>query len=200
MGERRSGTLTQWNDERGFGFITGADSSKSVFVHISEFEPGAPRPLVGDVVDFETVLDAANRPQAVSVRGFRRSVRTPRPAGPASYIVLAAFVALFIAVDIRWPLPAWVYVVYVGVSLLTYLAYARDKRAAIRGRWRTPEAQLLLMGFLGGWPGAVVAQLTLRHKTRKASFRLAFWITVFLNVIVFVLLSTQVVARLVAGG
>ncbi len=198
MGRRQSGRLTRWNDDRGFGFITDADGDKSLFVHISEFKPGAPRPVLGDTLIFTASTDAGGRAQAVHVRHPGPRARPPRPAGPASYLVLVAFVALFIVVDLRWPLPVWVPVVYVAVSVLTYVVYALDKRAAVRGRWRTPEAQMLLLGFLGGWPGAITAQLTLRHKTRKASFRLAFWLTVFLNVIVFVLLSTQVIARVVA--
>ena len=41
-----------------------------------------------------------------------------------------------------------------------------------------------MTGFVGGWPGALVAQQLFRHKTRKRSFRRAFWITVVVNVLV----------------
>jgi hypothetical protein len=34
---------------------------------------------------------------------------------------------------------------------------------------------------MGGWPGALVAQETLRHKSKKASFRIVFWATVLIN-------------------
>lgn len=194
--ERKNGTLTRWNDDRGFGFITADDGSQPVFVHISEFGARGARPAVGDAVGFETVTDDRGRTKAVSVSSPRPTVRVARPAGATGYLILAAFVALFAVIDVRWPLPPWVYVTYLGMSIVTYASYALDKRAARQGGWRTPEATLLLMGFLGGWPGAVVAQLTLRHKTRKASFRFAFWMTVLLNVVVFVLLSTQLVAHL----
>lgn len=200
MGERQSGALTKWNDDRGYGFITLNDHSKAIFVHISEFEASAARPSVGDGVEFEIVTDDLGRTKAVSVRRGRTVSRIATPAGPSGYFILAAFVVLFTVVDIRFPLPPWVYVVYLGVSGLTYTLYALDKRAAMRGGWRTPEATLLLAGFLGGWPGAVVAQLTLRHKTRKRAFRLAFWSTVFFNVLVFVLLATQVIARVLLRG
>lgn len=67
------------------------------------------------------------------------------------------------------------------LSLVTFIAYALDKAAARKGSWRTPESTLHLLSLLGGWPGALVAQRKLRHKTRKPSFRLVFWLTVLLN-------------------
>jgi uncharacterized membrane protein YsdA (DUF1294 family) len=54
------------------------------------------------------------------------------------------------------------------------------------------ENALLWTGLLGGWPGAIVAQQLLRHKTQKASFRSAFWMSVVANVVVFVLVTTPV--------
>jgi len=82
----------------------------------------------------------------------------------------------------------WVGVAVLALLLLlngvTIVAYALDKRAARRRAPRIPERTLLALGLLGGWPGAVVAQRSLRHKTRKASFRHAFALTVVLNVAV----------------
>jgi hypothetical protein len=40
------------------------------------------------------------------------------------------------------------------VSLITFVAYALDKRAARLGRPRTPESTLHVPELLGGWPGA----------------------------------------------
>ena len=68
------------------------------------------------------------------------------------------------------------------LSVIAYAVYAADKRAAVARRQRTPESTLLLIGLLGGWPGAVIAQRRLRHKTRKTSFLVRFWFTVVLNV------------------
>ena len=64
------------------------------------------------------------------------------------------------------------------LSLLTLMLYAWDKRRARRGGWRVSEKQLHLVALLGGWPGALLAQHSLRHKTVKRKFRFVFWLTV----------------------
>jgi uncharacterized membrane protein YsdA (DUF1294 family) len=79
------------------------------------------------------------------------------------------------------PMLLWVAAFYGAASLVCFIAYALDKSAAINGRWRTPERTLLLLGLAGGWPGAMLAQRWLRHKSRKTPFRVAFWCTVLLN-------------------
>lgn len=77
-------------------------------------------------------------------------------------------------------------VVYIGVSAVTFFVYALDKSAAERRSWRTPESTLHVLSLAGGWPGALLAQQFLRHKSSKAEFRSVFWGTVLLNVIGFV--------------
>ena len=41
---------------------------------------------------------------------------------------------------------------------------------------------------LGGWPGAMIAQQVLRHKSSKAEFRKTFWLTVIANLVILALL------------
>jgi uncharacterized membrane protein YsdA (DUF1294 family) len=76
---------------------------------------------------------------------------------------------------------AAVLLVYLVMSVVAYAAYARDKSAARAGRRRTPEKTLHLMALLGGWPGALLAQRRLRHKSSKTAFLAPFWLTVVLN-------------------
>ena len=52
------------------------------------------------------------------------------------------------------------------------------------------ENTLHLLSLAGGWPGALVAQHKLRHKSRKQSFRLVFRATVVLNTGYYVWLYT----------
>lgn len=99
----------------------------------------------------------------------------------ASAVAAAALaaMALLAALDLLpWPLP-WL---ALAASLVTVVLYWRDKRAAVRGGWRTPESTLQLWSLAGGWPGALWAQQRFRHKTSKREFRRVFWLMVALNV------------------
>lgn len=70
---------------------------------------------------------------------------------------------------------------YLALSLLTFVIYAIDKSKAKRGVWRIPEKTLHLLSLVGGWPGALLAQQMLRHKSSKTSFQVMFWLTLGLN-------------------
>ncbi|GAA3887938.1 hypothetical protein GCM10022381_32330 [Leifsonia kafniensis] len=123
--------------------------------------------------------------------------RTRTRSGPASYLAPITFLLAALIINSLWPLPLWVAGLYLGASILCFIVYAVDKSAARAGRRRVSERTLLLLGLIGGWPGAVVAQQTLRHKTQKVSFRRAFWVSVVANVVVFVVLATPLVSMLV---
>lgn len=70
---------------------------------------------------------------------------------------------------------------YAVVSVITYITYVIDKKAAIKNRRRVSEKSLHLLALAGGWPGALLAQQRWRHKTQKISFRVVFWLTVIAN-------------------
>ncbi|PKM23953.1 MAG: DUF1294 domain-containing protein [Gammaproteobacteria bacterium HGW-Gammaproteobacteria-13] len=70
------------------------------------------------------------------------------------------------------------------MSLICFIAYYRDKQFAIKGQQRTPEARLHLYELLGGWPGGLLAQRLIRHKNRKLSYQLLFWLIVLLHLAV----------------
>ena len=83
--------------------------------------------------------------------------------------------------------------IYLVMSLLAAFLYWRDKRQARADGWRTPEKVLHAVELLGGWPGALIAQQLFRHKTRKVSFQLVFWLIVLLHQVFWV-------DRLLLGG
>lgn len=110
----------------------------------------------------------------------------------SSLLALVVLLTVLVASALRWTLPPQAWAWYGGWSVLAYLAYSRDKQAARQGHHRTPERTLLVLGLLGGWPGAVVAQERLRHKTQKLSFRASFWASVALNLSALLLAFTPV--------
>jgi uncharacterized membrane protein YsdA (DUF1294 family) len=78
--------------------------------------------------------------------------------------------------------PPLIGLVYLIASIVSYCLYAKDKKAAQIGMWRVPEKRLHLATLLFGWPGSIIAQQKLRHKTQKLRFRIVFFIMLTLNV------------------
>jgi uncharacterized membrane protein YsdA (DUF1294 family) len=112
------------------------------------------------------------------------------------FVPIPLFVVIYIVDAVFWHPPYWVLFVYLGTSLLCILIYRVDKLAAAQGRWRVSESALLLLGLAGGWPGAIIAQQLLRHKTKKRSFQEAFAGSVVVNILVFVLLTSPILGWL----
>ena len=105
---------------------------------------------------------------------------------PMFYLPVLLFTMAYAAVALAWRLPPWIGIGYLLASVACFIAYALDKSAARSKSRRTAERTLLLLGLAGGWPGAVLAQRWLRHKSAKASFQAKFWVTVVLNSAAFV--------------
>ena len=60
---RYQGRITEWKDDRGFGFITPNGGGTRVFVHISAFRIGRQRPSGNELVTYELLND--------KTKGFR---------------------------------------------------------------------------------------------------------------------------------
>lgn len=64
---------------------------------------------------------------------------------------------------------------YISVYLMIINLYGlilmwTDKKSAESGRWRIAEKQLILVGLIGGAPGAMAGMLMFRHKTKHKRF------------------------------
>jgi uncharacterized membrane protein YsdA (DUF1294 family)/cold shock CspA family protein len=193
---RFNGTLKSWNDDRGFGFIEPEQGGQEIFAHIKAFPPGTGRPSVGQRLSFEVELGPGGKKRASRVQyppqARGAAARAPKVESPAPWtlprlLVVPAFALVYVYVAYRWGFKPQVLLIYLGMSLAAFLMYAFDKSAAVAGRWRTPESTLHALALFGGWPGALMAQQLLRHKTAKPEFVTAFWGTVGMNIAVLVL-------------
>ncbi|OYY82146.1 MAG: DNA-binding protein [Hydrogenophilales bacterium 17-61-9] len=180
---RHQGKITDWKEDRGFGFITPNGGGPRVFVHIKSFSGRQQRPLGNEIVTYELRLDARGRPQAGSVAfvGKDRPPANPSGQGNVTPMLALAFLVFVGGSAFAGKLPIAVAWFYLAASLIAFAAYALDKSAARNDRWRTQERTLHLFALAGGWPGALAAQRLLRHKSRKQSFQIVFWATVMLN-------------------
>lgn len=107
--------------------------------------------------------------------------RAPKRYSRLPLAIAGSFLAFIAGSALAGKLPLAVLGLYIGASLAAFIAYAADKSAARNERWRVPENTLHLLALLGGWPGALIAQNRLRHKSSKTSFLVVFWATVLLN-------------------
>lgn len=200
----QQGVLRNWNDDKGFGFIRA--DGVDYFVHISSVR-GARRPEQGETVYFVAGKDEQGRLRAQHMRSAALSIdrpairrkpsvsskpnkpsHRPRHHTPANLkrtlsvlLVICTIPAMgawqvYTHHSLLWPL-----LLYLGMSLLSIVQYWRDKQSAENGTWRTPEKQLHAVELLGGWPGALLAQQLLRHKTKKISYQGVFWLIVLVH-------------------
>jgi len=180
---RDKGKLAAWNDEKGYGFIAPFSGSAQVFVHVRAFGNCTRRPELNDVVTYTLSKDKQGRPRAVNATfaGEGRPPRTEPRSSAWAILVAVVFLAAVGAAVLVANLAPLIFLIYLAASLVTFIAYAIDKSAARKGRWRTQEGTLQMLALVGGWPGALVAQSVLRHKSRKKPFQVTFWVIVVLN-------------------
>lgn len=128
-------------------------------------------------------------PRQLNQAPARRPSGRPKGRKNAPRLLFAAaFVFAYGLAALLWRVPIAVGLGYLVLSALTFTVYAVDKAAARANRWRVSEKTLHLLALAGGWPGALIAQEWLRHKSVKPAFRAVFWITVAVNIAAFVFL------------
>lgn len=99
----------------------------------------------------------------------------------ASLLWIPALIILYWVCMMGFRVPHGTWMIYLILSPVTFIVYAIDKYAAKNDHRRIPEINLHILALLGGWPGALLAQHMIRHKSAKQAFRRIFWVTVMAN-------------------
>lgn len=180
---RYQGKIITWKDDQGFGFITPNSGGPQVFIHIKSLSNQRRRPVGNEIVTYELAVNGKGQPRAEKVAyiGDRTFNQQPVQRGVASLLLSVVFLGCVAVSVLAGKLPSLVLGLYLGVSAVAFVAYAIDKSAAQNNRWRTRESTLHMFSLAGGWPGALFAQRVFRHKSKKQSFQMMFWITVVIN-------------------
>ena len=208
---RKKGKIIKWNDDKGFGFILPTDSQKNIFVHIKSFSDKSVRPTEGQDVTYTVQINKDGRDSAIKVSRATDHIvknRTSRNRNKninpmykrintnntqldlksahsiplLHIIIILSFVAFLFHFSIEGKLPPLVIGIYIAMGIMTYFIYSEDKDMAINNERRISEKRLLTLSLFGGWIGALIAQQKFRHKTKKISFQMNFWTTVFFNI------------------
>lgn len=195
---RHQGRLQDWNDEKGYGFVTPNGDGERAFVHIKAFEHRAQRPSNGLLISYALSKDARGRFNATAIReSTPGKTNAPAKRVPTTarlpHVVIGTCALLGILV--LWLarlVPDWTLPVMGCMSAVALGFYLHDKGAAARHARRTPENTLHLISLLGGWPGALIGQGLFRHKTSKGSFQAMFWLTVAINIAALIVVASGV--------
>lgn len=99
-----------------------------------------------------------------------------------NFYLCLAFVAIIVT---RFFFQSYWNVWCLFINVVAIYKYWEDKQLSQQRskQQRIPEGELHLYGILGGWIGAFIAQQLFRHKTRKISFQMLFFLSIFIHYI-----------------
>lgn len=206
-----AGTIDHWNDQKGFGFISTVQGKKYFFhisVVRGAFRPHQGESVLFQAGSDSQGRLTASHVRSANLALDNEKIRikpriseskedsspSPKPVQrdhkfrlhehkiPWLRLILLLILPLIAALSLFKDYGApWILCAYIVVSLITYYFYWDDKRRAKLGERRIPEVYLHFWSLVGGWPGAFVAQQQFRHKTKKLSFQLTYWLIVVVH-------------------
>ena len=79
----------------------------------------------------------------------------------------------------------------IGINAITFIVYGIDKLKARKGRWRIPEATLLLLAVVGGSIGAWLGIKVWHHKTLHKKFKYGIPLIIIVQIALCIYLFTN---------
>ena len=188
------GIIKSWLHDKGFGFIQPNEGGKDIFIHIQDLKHQNYQPKIGDKIVYKITSDKNGKTKAADafIKGQKLinndKEKTVKKEKQFQLSLLPRLILAFIPFILSGILikqhhiylPLFAYLFF---NPLTFLFYAYDKSMALKDKWRTPEATLHLLELLGGWPAALITQYTIRHKNKKTSFQIIFWLIIISHLI-----------------
>lgn len=172
--------IIKWDNQKGFGFLR--HKKGNVFLHRNDFAEHHKRPSKGDHIHYQIGNDSKGRRCAVNARHVNDGGK------------ITIFIWIKLTLLVAMPALAWLHLVashklptplfilpVIGINLLTYITYKKDKELARAKEWRTSELYLHTLELIGGWPAAFIAQRQFRHKCSKQDFTAVYWMIVLLH-------------------
>ena len=83
----------------------------------------------------------------------------------------------------------YIIIYFVVTNVIGFVLMGNDKRRAVKGTLRIPEATLFSIAIIGGSIGSILGMLIFRHKTRHWYFKFGLPIILLLQIIFFIVLS-----------
>lgn len=183
--KRKTGVIDSWVTKRGFGFLKDDQTGERIFIHIKSF--GAMRnkitPVSGQAISYVVETDKQGRKRAGKSEVIVQTNHSK--LGFISFFAMGLFGSMAFALTTPLTL-IW----YLLISSITYALYFFDKKASMQKESRIPEGMLQLLALFGGWPGALLAQTVISHKSHKRKFQRWFWVATTLNIIGLLLITT----------
>mgnify|MGYP003625255308 CR=1 FL=1 len=78
----QKGQLKRWNDDKGFGFIKPDNDSSNIFLHISALAGMSRRPIMGDTIFYNILVDTDGKKRAFNARIDGVTQIQDRPVSP----------------------------------------------------------------------------------------------------------------------
>lgn len=194
------GIIKSWKADKGFGFIQPSGGGNDIFIHLRDLQHSNYQPQQGDDICYKVVADkdgkvraydAFIKGQEISPLHRKKNFKKNQPQkqkitrkdrlGMPSKLVIAIIPFVFSILLIKEQRNFTPFFAYLIMSLATFFIYAIDKTKAHKNEWRISESTLHLFELLGGWPGALITQHVIRHKNKKTSFQITFWIIILIH-------------------